>query len=338
MTITKEHIQNLFNKFESLNIMIIGDVMIDSYLNGVVERMSPEAPVPVVLTKEKYNRLGGAANVALNIKAMNATPILCSVIGHDDKANDLVKLMNDNDLLTDGLIHSSRRKTTVKTRVIGNSKQLLRVDDEDTFDLDNEETSRLIDKIKAIITQNNIDAIILQDYNKGVLTTEVIKTVVAMAQSADIPVAVDPKKKNFHAYQHVTLFKPNAKELREGMNITHELQTVEEHLDAASLLQDTLQCQHLMVTLSEKGVIIRSKNTDDTYSSTHLPAHLRSIADVSGAGDTVLSLATLSLAAHEEPFVIAALSNIAGGLVCEKIGVVPISRHLLQQEVERLYS
>lgn len=338
MTITKEHIRNLFSKFEDLNIMIIGDVMIDSYLNGVVERMSPEAPVPVVLTKEKYNRLGGAANVALNIKAMKATPILCSVIGQDSKADDLVTLMNDNNLLTDGLVHSTRRKTTIKTRVIGNSKQLLRVDDEDTFDLDEEETTLLLDKIKAIITHNNIDAIILQDYNKGVLTAEVINTIITMAQSAGIPVAVDPKKKNFHAYQHATLFKPNAKELREGMNISSELHSPEELLNAASLLQDSLQCKHLMVTLSEKGVIIRSKSAEDTYVSMHIPAHLRSIADVSGAGDTVLSIATLSLAADEEPFVIAALSNIAGGLVCEKIGVVPISRQLLQQEVERLYS
>ena len=313
--------------FNGLKALVVGDVMIDAYTKGVVERMSPEAPVPIVNLKERFDRLGGATNVALNLKALGAVPFVCSVIGNDTSGKRLLQLMTDHGLDTAGMIQSSQRMTTVKQRVFNGDKQLLRIDEEDTFDLTEEEHASLIHAFESRL--GDCDVIILQDYNKGVLTDRLIKSIIALANERNIPVAVDPKKKNFFAYQGVTLFKPNAKELRDGLGVHAE--TIDELKQAAIDLQKRLHCKYLMVTLSEQGVIIL--NDGDFY---HIPAHPRHILDVSGAGDTVLSVAALSMAIKKDTKTIAELSNIAGGLVCEAVGVVPIDKDKLLKEYNRI--
>ena len=321
---------DLLEQFNGLKALVVGDVMIDVYSKGVIERMSPEAPVPIVNVKSRSVRMGGAANVALNLRALGATPILCSVIGNDEDSEMLLTLMRKTGLDTGHFAMSETRRTTVKHRIFDGDKQVLRMDEEDTFDLTNEEYLELWDVIKDALDEEHFDVIILQDYNKGVLSEKMIRAIIAEAQKRDIPVAVDPKKKNFFAYQGVTLFKPNAKELRDGLGVKAE--TIDELRQAAEQLQERLHCQYLMVTLSEQGVMILH---DGMFH--HLPAHPRHIMDVSGAGDTVLSVAALCMALRADAPTLAALSNLAGGLVCEKVGVVPIDKDMLQQEASHIH-
>ena len=324
-------------RFEGLKVLVVGDVMIDAYSKGVVERMSPEAPVPIVNLKERFNRLGGAANVALNLRALGAEPLVCSIIGDDESGRMLIQLMQEQGLQVSGLVSSNHRRTTVKHRILDGDKQLLRIDEEDTFDLNGVERSILNFVIGKAFDQQAIDVVVLQDYNKGVLTEALIHDIIALCHEKHIPVAVDPKKKNFFAYQGATLFKPNAKELREGLGVKAE--TLEDLQQAMLHLQERLNCEYLMVTLSDKGVMILNEGVFH-----HLPAHPRDIKDVSGAGDTVLSVAALCVACRDasdastlaSPETIAALSNIAGGLVCEESGVVPINGERFTEEVKRI--
>ena len=322
----------LFNSFKNKKIMIVGDMMLDVYMNGKVERISPEAPVPIVSVTKTFSRLGGAANVAQNLKALGAEPILCSIIGNDEKSNDLTSLLLEHDMNVSGIVKSNERITTTKVRIIGNNAQMLRVDTEDTFDLTETEHNSLLVKIREIANTENIDGIILQDYNKGVLTEKLIKEVISIANEKNIPIGVDPKKKNFLAYQNVTFFKPNLKELKEGVGISSKDDDIEGIIKAVDLLHDKLNCRYIMTTLSERGVLIKDYETNTTH---HIPAHLRKIADVSGAGDTVLSVAMLCLVCKQDAYSIAALSNLAGGLVCEEIGAVPINKERLLEESKK---
>ncbi len=325
--------KDIFDSFSEKKIMIVGDVMLDIYMKGKVERISPEAPVPIVAVTETFSRLGGAANVAQNLKALGAKPILCSVAGSDETANDLHNLMKEQEMSDIGIVKSEERITTRKVRIIGNNAQMLRVDTEDTFDLTEKEYNSLIERINTIIDKENIDGIILQDYNKGVLTERLIKEVVAIANRRDIPVGVDPKKKNFLAYKNVTLFKPNLKELREGISIGSKDDDIDEIIESVDRLQSELGCRYIMTTLSERGVLIKDYENNVTH---HIPAHLRKIADVSGAGDTVLSVAMLCLVCQQDAYNIAALSNLAGGLVCEELGAVPINKARLLEESKKI--
>ena len=333
--LTSESASRLFNNFNQLRVMVVGDVMLDSYLFGSVDRISPEAPVPVVAVSKRSERLGGAANVALNIKAMGAEAVLCSVVGDDHRGDSFFELLKENNMPINGLLASKKRTTTTKFRIIGNNVQMLRVDEEDTHDLDATETKALLAKFVHIIENEKIDAIILQDYNKGVLTKKVIETVIKEARTKQIPVSVDPKKKNFLAYKHATFFKPNLKELKEGLNISMKDSGIPSITEAISILQKQLAAEYVMTTLSERGVLIRYMEGEQ-FKEVHIPAHLRSIADVSGAGDTVISVATLCLALDQQVEDIAALSNLAGGIVCEEVGVVPIDKNKFHDEVLRL--
>ncbi len=325
--------KDLFNSFNDKKIMIVGDMMLDIYMKGKVERISPEAPVPIVAVTETFSRLGGAANVAQNLKTLGSEPILCSIVGNDEKANELLNAMTEQNMIVDGIIKSDERITTRKVRIISNNAQMLRVDTEDTFDLTDKEYNLLMNRVNDIINKENIDGIILQDYNKGVLTEKVIRDVIALANEKNIPVGVDPKKKNFLAYQNVTFFKPNLKELREGLDIGSKDDSIEEIVKAVDRLQAELKCRYIMTTLSERGVLIKDYNTN-TYH--HIPAHLRKIADVSGAGDTVLSVAILCMVCQQDAYNIAALSNLAGGIVCEELGAVPINRERLLEESKKI--
>ena len=324
--------KTLFDSFNEKKIMIIGDIMLDVYMRGKVERISPEAPVPIVAVTETFSRLGGAANVAQNIKALGAEPILCSIIGCDDDSSELSKLLQEQCMPLHGIIKSNERRTTTKTRIIGNNSQMLRVDKEDTFDLTDREYNSLSDKIIEIIDNEDINGIILQDYNKGVMTEALITKVITLANEKGIPVGVDPKKKNFLAYKNVTFFKPNLKELREGIDTPFKDDSIESITKTIDILQKTLNSTYVMTTLSERGVIIKDYKSNISH---HIPAHLRKIADVSGAGDTVLSVAMLCLVSDRNAYQIAALSNLAGGLVCEELGAVPINKERFFEEIKK---
>jgi rfaE bifunctional protein kinase chain/domain len=331
MIITEEEITHLFRRFSSCKVLVIGDVMVDTYLIGKVDRISPEAPVPVVALKQRNNMLGGAANVALNIKSLGAEAILCSVIGNDNQADVLLDLMNKEGLKTGGIILSSDRITTTKFRIISNHMQMLRVDEEIDTDLNDADSGSLMAIISNVISTEKPDIIILQDYNKGVLSPFVIHQVAEMASKAGIPVAVDPKKKNFAAYKGITLFKPNLKEISEGLKTEIDPISIESLQKAAEIIHHNQDIPLVMITLSEHGVFISSKKSTGN-DSVIIPAVLRSIADVSGAGDTVISVAALCLAANTDPVMMATLSNLAGGLVCEEAGVVPVDKIRLMVE------
>ncbi len=323
--------QQIFKSFSNLNVLIIGDVMIDAYMWGNVNRISPEAPVPIVAITKKENRLGGAANVALNIQAMGANPILCSIVGNDDGCKLFFDLLKKQKLSSEGIIKSKKRITTVKTRVIAGNHQMLRVDEEiDTF-VSSEEIKALSNQIKKLILSKKADVIIFEDYDKGCITPELIKNIVAFAEQKNIPIAVDPKKKNFMCYNGAALFKPNLKELKEGLKLDFDHNNIKELEKAAADFIKKQNIKTLLITLSEKGIYTHSAENKAV-----IPAHIRNISDVSGAGDTVISVAALCLALNISPLITAAIANLAGGLVCEKVGVVPIDKKQLLDEIIRL--
>jgi D-glycero-beta-D-manno-heptose-7-phosphate kinase len=330
-SVKKDHIRELFKSFNQLNVLIIGDVMIDSYLWGKVSRISPEAPVPIVSVQKKERRLGGAANVALNIQALGANPILCSVVGVDFEGQAFMDLLKTQKLSQKGILKSRDRITTVKTRVIGNNSQLLRVDEEVESDITPSETQQLLTLISYIISHDKIDVILFEDYNKGLINPKLISKVVELAKSKGIPTCVDPKKKNFNSYKGVSLFKPNLKELREGIKMDVSGDNLRELQRVVSSFRVKQKIETVLVTLAEKGVITNSRKVKE-----HLSAHIRSIADVSGAGDTVISVAALCRALDCDEVLTAAIANLSGGLVCEQIGVVPIDKELLLEEVLKL--
>ncbi|MBS1637694.1 MAG: D-glycero-beta-D-manno-heptose-7-phosphate kinase [Bacteroidetes bacterium] len=331
LSVKKEHIREMFRSFNNLNVLIIGDVMIDSYMWGKVNRISPEAPVPIVAVHKKEKRLGGAANVALNIQALGANPILCSVIGVDYEGQNFMDLLKAQKLSQKGILKSRTRITTEKTRVIGNNHQLIRIDEESEEDITSSETQQLITLISYIIQHDKIDVIIFEDYNKGLITPKLISKVVELARDKDIPTCVDPKKKNFNSYKGVTLFKPNMKELREGLKMEISADNINELQRAISSYRVKQKFDTALVTLAEKGILTNSRSVKE-----HIPAHIRTIADVSGAGDTVISVASLLTALKANPVVTAAIANLSGGLVCEQIGVVPINKDLLLEESLKL--
>jgi D-glycero-beta-D-manno-heptose-7-phosphate kinase len=327
----KEQIQKIFDGFDGKHILVIGDVMIDTYLQGKVNRISPEAPVPIVTIEKKERRLGGAANVALNLQALGATPILCSVIGVDYDGEQFLDLMKKQKLNPKLILKSRDRVTTNKTRIIGNNYQMLRVDEEDDYNISIKETDTLLQFISFLIMTDPIDAIIFEDYDKGVITPRLIQKVVELANKKGIPTIADPKKKNFNAYKGITLFKPNLKELKEGTKAEININNQKEFEKAVNSLRSKLKANTALITLSEKGIYTNSRLVKAL-----IPAHIRNISDVSGAGDTVVSVASLCLASDMHPIAIAAIANLAGGLVCEQVGVVPVDKEKLLKETLQL--
>jgi rfaE bifunctional protein kinase chain/domain len=324
-------IKKSFQSFSKLNVLIIGDVMIDAYMWGNVNRISPEAPVAIVAVNKKENRLGGAANVALNIQAMGASPILCSAIGDDEGGKLFFDLLKKQKLSSEGIIKSKSRVTTVKTRVIGNNHQMIRVDEELETSVNANETNSLITFVKKLLSKKKIDVIIFEDYDKGCITPELIRSIVSFAIEKNIPTVVDPKKRNFMEYRGVTLFKPNLKELKEGLKTDFDSSNMKELSKLVDSFMKKQNIDSALITLSEKGVYINNKK-----SKLVIPAHIRDITDVSGAGDTVVSIAALCLASNFSSKNLATLANLAGGLVCEKVGVVPINKNELLEEALKL--
>ncbi|AHM60402.1 PfkB domain-containing protein [Flammeovirgaceae bacterium 311] len=325
---SKHSLEDIFEGFNHLTALIVGDVMVDAYIWGKVERISPEAPVPVVQVTQRERRLGGAANVALNVQAMGATPLLCSVVGNDADALIFEELLQKRGISKEGIVRSPHRITTIKERVLAGSQHILRVDSEHDKNLLTGEEELLLERIESLLPRCQV--VIFEDYDKGVLTQRVISQTIRLAHIQGIPTVVDPKKRNFFAYQQATLFKPNLKELREGLKIDFDKDDQAALEKAVQDLKERLQLQYALITLSESGIYIAAP--DEHFL---LPAHIRTISDVSGAGDTVVSIAALALAMQLPPRAIAALANLGGGLVCEYVGVVPIDKARLYEEAKQ---
>jgi len=309
-------IANILHQFQSKRVLVIGDAMIDAYMWGEVNRMSPEAPVPIVEINKRESRLGGAANVALNIQSLGAIPVLFSSIGSDHYGDLFLKLMKEQNLSTEGIQRISNRSTTVKTRIISDNKHVLRVDEEEVSMIQDE---KIIECLKNLILTGTFDVIIFEDYNKGLLSEKLIQTAIEIATKKNIPTIVDPKKQNFFAYKGVDIFKPNLKEIKEGMNVEFEVQSESDLSRYVEILRAKLNAKSILLTLSEHGIYYQNK--ENIFRE---KAHKRSIVDVSGAGDTVVSVAALSLACKLDSELLMRIANLAGGLVCEKVGVVPI--------------
>lgn len=317
----------LFSQFARMKVVVIGDVMLDTYWWGRVDRISPEAPVPVVALDKKEYRIGGAGNVALNTAALGAETTLFSVVGDDDDAEILLNLLQQQHIDTKYMVKSTDRITTNKIRIVSKSQQMMRLDSEATHDIQDEEAQLLINSFKAYAKRYKPDVVIFEDYNKGILTAKLIAEVVAICREQGIATAVDPKRKNFFAYQYVDIFKPNLKEVKEGLNMLFD--GVDEAImrDIHASLYQTLQHKISLITLSEKGVFFQKGSM-----SKIIPSHVRNIADVSGAGDTVIAVAALLYAATRDIRLAAEVANIAGGLVCEEVGTAAIDKTRLLKE------
>ncbi|MDA7794546.1 bifunctional ADP-heptose synthase [Flavobacteriales bacterium] len=316
--------KSVFDKFEKIKVLIVGDAMIDAYMWGNINRQSPEAPIPIVDITTHEKRLGGAANVAINIKALGAEPILCSVIGNDK--DDFFQLMKTENLSTNGIL-TDNRKTTIKTRVISEGKHQLRIDEEDTFPIKNE--NEFITNTIALM--RNVDVVIFQDYNKGVLTQKVIDALITESKKLNKLVLVDPKKDNYWSFKNVDLFKPNLNELNHSSKKDFDATSFQEINNEVSAQRQKLNANYFMLTLSQHGVLIQ-----DEKNSRLFPVFERNVIDVSGAGDCVIATASLALASGLSTEQIAQLSNLAGGLSCEKVGVNPVEKENLLNEAIRL--
>lgn len=324
---TTSDLDKLFAQFPLQTVLVIGDVMVDSYVWGRVDRMSPEAPVPVLNVQKKENRLGGSANVALNLAALKATPVICSVIGNDRMGEEFIHLMKEKGMTEEGIVRSAERITTVKTRIISSNKHMLRMDEEETNDLSAGDEQSLLHGIKHLLDTKKITVVIFEDYNKGVVTETIITAVISLCNEKGIPTCVDPKKNNFFSYKNVTLFKPNLKELKEGLKKEINLHANGDLSKAVSELHEILNHEISLITLSENGVLVKRGNKESRFA-----AHQRNINDVSGAGDTVIAVASLCVALKTDHEFMAKLSNLAGGLVCEQTGVVPVQYDQLLNE------
>lgn len=309
-------------------ISIIGDLMLDHYLTGRVDRISPEAPVPVVNIESDECRLGGAANVALNIKSLGAVPMLYGVCGKDENQTKLLQQLDANGISQKGIIGLSDRPTTVKTRILARYQQLLRLDTESNADLSPEEALIFLENIEKENALNPPSAVILEDYNKGVLTEFVIKSLLEMYKN--IPVIVDPKLKNFFAYHDAYIFKPNLKEVCESTG-QHFSTTLEDLCKADKLIRSKINNRYTVITLGEKGIF-----WSDGQFAEIIPARECKIADVCGAGDTVVSVLAAYTAAGLPIRDAVVAANLAGGIVCEKQGVVPIDLNQLTEEFDML--
>lgn len=318
-------IEELFDQFDQKKVLILGDVMIDSYLWGGVDRISPEAPVPIVSVGSREKRLGGAANVALNIQSLGAKPILVAVVGDDLEGQDFFEILKNQKLDAKGIVVDKNRVTTIKHRIIAADQHLLRVDQEDDSPVSPSVEDEII--ARAISLMKDVQVVVFEDYDKGALTPKIIASVIEEAEKLGIPTIVDPKKRNFLSYNNATIFKPNLKELKEGLKIDIDKDSMEDVEKGAMELCSKMNLKGALITLSEHGMYLAYEET-----KTHVPAHQRKIMDVSGAGDTVVSVASLCLASNTSAAFLVSLSNLAGGLVCESVGVVPITKEKLRLE------
>ncbi len=324
-------LDKIFQDIAKLKVAVVGDVMLDTYWWGNVDRISPEGPVPVVAVTKKEMRIGGAGNVGLNVRALATNVAILSVIGKDDEGKQLKNLLQNNKIDTRFILLSDKRMTTNKIRIIGRNQQMMRLDAERSNDLENAEEEQLIKHLEQYIQSEKPQVIILQDYNKGVLTERVITKVIELCNQNGIISTADPKRKNFFAYKNIALFKPNLKEVKESLHILSEEVNKDLLSEIHQRLVEKLRHDISLITLSEKGIFYQNGTEVNI-----IPAHLRNIADVSGAGDTVIAVASLLYAVTKNIRLTAEVANIAGGLVCEEVGTAAINKEKLIEECNQL--
>jgi rfaE bifunctional protein kinase chain/domain len=316
ISIPVQRMNELKKNFKGLNVAVVGDMMLDCYFQGDVKRISPEAPVPVVEVGNEFFRFGGAANVALNILRLGGNPLPVGVIGYDNDGTIFTSLVNELNIDSDGILVDESRPTTSKTRVIAHNQHVVRIDKESKDYLN----KNLQGKIFKYLAEHSdtLDAVILEDYNKGVLSASLIEKIIQLAKSKRIIITVDPKFNNFFAYKNVTVFKPNRKEAEDVLGM--KIKTDEDISSAGGKILDKVNSKYVLLTLGEAGIAVFEKGKAER----RMPTKARKVADVSGAGDTVISTLTMSLAAGADIIEASYLANYAGGIVCEEIGIVPI--------------
>ncbi len=324
-----KNIDGIFRNAAGKKICIIGDVMLDRYMFGNVTRISPEAPVQVFDLKNVENKLGGSSNVSLNVKTLGAEPYLIGVTGDDEMGELLKSVMKQQGQITDGLITDKSRPTTYKTRVISDSHHLIRIDSESKEDIDKKTEHKILDKLNSII--DDVELIILQDYNKGVLTRHLIKKIIETAGSRKKRVLVDPKFENFFEFKKTFIFKPNKKEIEDAFG--RKSKSAEDLDDMVGVLLDRLKCKNVVLTLGENGMRIYQKSRGKVNIDS-IKTRARKVADVSGAGDTVISTIAYCLAGGADVHTSVFISNIAAGLVVEEVGIVPILKNALLSQVK----
>lgn len=307
--------------FSDLHILVLGDVMIDRYVSGLVKRISPEAPVPVVEMTGSDNRLGGAANVALNLHSLGAKVTVLSIVGNDADGETLSLMLDMITNLDNKVIKLPTRRTTVKTRIMSGNQHLLRIDKEDIFEISETESALIISTLERVIKDSTVNGIILQDYNKGLLSESLITQTIQLANQHNIATFVDPKERNFYSYKSCTVFKPNQKEAEKATGMS-------DYIKIDLFLKEKLKHKLTLITLGSKGMYI-----SDATVGKHYPTQARVIADVCGAGDSVISVVCLCYLKNMTTAEIALIANSAGGQVCEQPGVVAVNLHKLKTEI-----
>lgn len=321
----------IFDSFYQMRVGVIGDIMLDTYWWGRVDRISPEAPVPVVAVSSREYRMGGAGNVALNVKSLGAGVSILSVTGKDEEGMLLKRMIEEQGIDARNVMLSARRITTNKIRILGRNQQMMRLDAEVDDLLDIEEEAGLMNAVSVFLDETRPDLIILEDYNKGVLTPRLIGWLIGECKKRSIITAVDPKRKHFFEFREADIFKPNLQEVKDALNLIHAHVSLDALRSIHKALHDRLNHSISLITLSEKGIFYQDSDNADI-----IPTHVRSIADVSGAGDTVIAVAGLVYASTRNARLMAEVANIAGGLVCEQVGTAAIDRYALKEECQKL--
>jgi D-glycero-beta-D-manno-heptose-7-phosphate kinase len=328
----EKNFEKLFADIAKLKVTVVGDMMLDTYWWGNVDRISPEAPVPVVAVSKRENRIGGAGNVALNVQALGASVAILTILGDDNDGLQLRTMLQENNIDTRFILESKKRITTNKIRIISRNQQMMRLDAEEINDLDESDETKLINQFEKYVQMEKPDLVILEDYNKGILTEKVISSIISLCNLNKIPVTVDPKRKNFFAYKNVTLFKPNLHEAFTSLNLLPEKISIDLLSGIHDKLEEYLKHSISMITLSEMGIFFQQEGGQKRI----LASHRRNIADVSGAGDTVIAVASLIYASSKDINLASEIANIAGGIVCEEVGTVAINKDRLLQECNEL--
>ena len=317
MSLNEHDLHQILARFAGKRLAVVGDIMIDRYYWGHVNRISPEAPVPVVEVDAEQVRFGGAANVANNIRYLGGTPLLIGLIGDDYAGKSFAEMLRDHGMDAAGLVVDAGRPTTIKTRVIAGGQHVVRVDNESKAECPEHLQQQIVDAVKYRIQQ--IDAILIEDYNKGVLTKGVIDELLAVAQKYDKIVTVDPKFNHFLDFRGVTLFKPNRREAEEVLG--GRLKTDSEVVVAGKKLLELLGAKSVLLTRGEQGMSL----CESSGEVTHIHTVADNVQDVSGAGDTVISTLTLALASGVDVRMASRLANCAAGVVVAQVGIVPVS-------------
>ena len=323
--ISNNRLNDLKKGFDGKRIAVIGDMMLDGYFWGDVKRISPEAPVPVLEVEDEFFRFGGAANVALNIFTLGGIPVPVGVIGNDNYGSIFSSLIKEKNIENDGIIIDNDRPTTTKTRVIANNQHVVRIDKESKAYINNKIEAKILAYLESVL--DTLDGIILQDYNKGILTPSLISKIISLANKKNILVTVDPKFDNFFEYKNVTVFKPNRKETETVLGI--RIKDDKDISSAGRNLLHKLNSEYVLLTLGEEGIAVFEKGDKER----RMPTKARKVADVSGAGDTVISTLTIGLAAGANIYEACFLANYAAGIVCGEVGIVPIEKEILFQTV-----